>query len=168
MSRFKMTANAEVGFRLSVTPSFAAPFVMRAWGAGKWGWFTATCRDSPPLADLLIPLQRFRKGEWRSLLNHAEQSRLWELPESLPPPAEFVIEDGSSVLLEVQDSARYHRLARHEVLEQGLARTVNFLLRTSTAFEGLLAGVAALYFQQVESLPRLRSPAKPIEGPDSQ
>jgi hypothetical protein len=36
MGRFKMPPDAEVGFRLTVTPSFAAPFIMRAWGAGKW------------------------------------------------------------------------------------------------------------------------------------
>jgi hypothetical protein len=160
MARFKMPDDAEAGFRLCVTPSFAAPFVMRAWGAGKWGWFTATCRNSPPLADLIIPQQRFRKSQWRSLLNHAEHARLWELPESLPPPAGLVIEDGSSVLLEVQDSARYHRVARHEVLEPGLARTVNFLLQASTGFDVVLAGVAAHYFQQVEPLPRLQGPAE--------
>jgi hypothetical protein len=51
MGRFKKPPDAEVGFRLTVTPSFAAPFVMRAWGAGKWGWFTATCRNAPPVPE---------------------------------------------------------------------------------------------------------------------
>jgi hypothetical protein len=166
MSRFKMPPDAECGFRLTVTPSFAAPFVMRAWGTGKWGWFTATCRNVPPVLDLLIPRQRLRKGEWRALLDHAGQARLWELPESLPAPAEFVIMDGSEVLLEVQDAERYHRVGRHEVMEPGLARTINFLLGASTAFEERLAGVAALYVQQVEPLPRLRAEAEPGAAPD--
>ncbi len=166
MARFKMPSDAEAGFRLHVIPSFAAPFEMRAWGAGKWGWFSTTCRNAPPLADVLIPRQRLRKGQWRSLLNHAEQARVWELPEALPPPADFDIEDGSAVLLEVQGPARYHHVARHEVLEPGLARTVNFLLQVSTVFEGPLAGVAALYVQKVGALPRLREPAEPGAAAD--
>lgn len=166
MGRFKMPSDAEAGLRLCVSPSFAAPFVMRTWGKGRKGWFTATCRNSPPLADLLIPHQRLRKGEWKSILNHAAQAHLWDLPESLPPAAEFIIEDGSSVILEVQDPLRYHRVARHGVLEPGLARTVNLILRASTAFEEVLAGAVPLYFQQVEPLPRLRIQAKPGVEPD--
>lgn len=135
--------------------------MLRAWGAGKWGWFTATCRNPSPLPDLLVPRQRFRKGEWKSILDHAEQARLWDLPTTLPPAADFIIDDGTAVLLEMQDSVRYHQLARHAVLEPGLARTVNYLLRASTAFERELAGEAAHYWQQVEPLPRLQAPAEP-------
>ncbi|MCU0879090.1 MAG: hypothetical protein MUF06_15000 [Pirellulaceae bacterium] len=127
MGRFKMSTDAEFAFRLTVTPSFAAPFVMRVWGAGKWGWFTANCWNVPPVTDLHIPEQRLRKGEWRTLLNHVEQ-----------------------VLLEVQEVERYHWVARHELMEPGLARTINFLLSESTAFEERLACVAVLYFQTVE------------------
>ena len=161
MGRFKMPPDAEAGFRLTVVPSFAAPFIIRVWGKGKWGWFTATCRNAPPVADLIIPRQRLRKGEWRSLLCHAGQCRLWELPETLPPPAGFVIMDGSYVLLEVQDAGRYHQIERRVVMEPGLARAINFILRASTAFEQRLAGVASLYFQEVEPLPRLRGDAEP-------
>jgi hypothetical protein len=150
MGRFKMSTDAEFAFRLTVTPSFAAPFVMRVWGAGKWGWFTANCWNVPPVPDLLIPEQRLRKGAWRTLLNHVEQCRLWNLPESLAPSEEINIEDGSQVLLEVQEVERYHWVARHELMEPGLARTINFLLSESTAFEERLACVAVLYFQTVE------------------
>lgn len=160
MGCFKIADDAELGMRLCVTPSrVAAPFKMEVWGAAKSGWFTATCKNEPRLHDVLISQQRLRRGEWRSIVNYVEQGLLWQLPAMLPPPADFVVLDGSSVTLEIQNAHQYCRLERSNVMEPAMARTVNYLLAVSTVFDTDLAPWAAYYGQQVEPLPRLQDRA---------
>jgi hypothetical protein len=125
---------------------------MRVWGRGKWGWFTAHCGAYRHFPSVAIPRKRLRKGEWRTLLNHAEQCRLWELPESLPA-TEFLVLDGSCVELQLQDAERCHRIERHGDLEPGLARLVTYLVAASTIFDDDLALFAQRYAQSVEVRP---------------
>jgi len=136
MSHLGMPPGAEAVYRLTVQPSFEAPLRVEIWGAGKRGWFSARCHGTAPRQDLLVPRQRLRRGQWRSLVNHVYQSKFWGLPE-LQVQTGFVFLAGSDMVLEGQNGESYHRVRRHEALEPGLARTVNFMLQVSTLLEHL-------------------------------
>ncbi len=62
---------------------------------------------------------------------------------------DFVFLDGSDIVLEGQNGESYHRVRRHETLEPGLARTVNFMLQMSTLLEHL-PGAGDYYLQEVQ------------------
>lgn len=148
MSHLGMPPGAEAVYRLTVQPSFGAPLRVEIWGAGKQGWFSARCRGVAPLLDLVIPSLQLRRGQWRSLVNHVHQSNFWDLPE-LQAETGFVFLDGSDMVLEGQYGESYHRVRRHEALEPGLARTVNFMLQVSTLLEHL-PGAGDYYLQDVQ------------------
>jgi len=148
MSHLGMPPGAEAVYRLTVQPSFEAPLRVEIWGAGKQGWFSARCRGVAPLPDLVIPRRRLRRGQWRALVNHVHQGKFWEMPE-LQVKMDFVFLDGSDTVMEGQVGESYHRVRRHEALEPGLARTVNFMLQMSTLLERL-PGQAACYLQEVQ------------------
>jgi len=152
MSHISIPFDAEAVFRLTIKPSFEAALRIEVWGAGKQGWFSARCRGVSPRPDLMVPRQRLRRGQWRSLINHVHQSRFWELPE-LQPETDFLIFDGSDLALEGQSGESYHRVLRHEELEPGLARAINFMLHASTLLEHLPDQVARLYLQNVTQPP---------------
>ncbi len=152
MGRISIPPGAGAVFRVTIMPSFEAALRIEMWGANKRGWFSARCRGLPPRPDLLIPHQQLRRGQWRSLINHVHQSRFWGLPE-FQPETGFVVFDGSDTTLEGQQGESYHRVLRHEQLEPGLARTVNFMLHTSTLLERLPDRVAACYLQDVSQPP---------------
>ena len=147
MSHLGMPPGAEAVYRLTVQPAFGAPLRVEVWGAGKQGWFSARCRGVAPLPDLVVPRLRLRGGQWRSLVNHVQQGKFWELSE-LQPETNFLVFDGSEVALEGQCGESYHRVRRHEALEPGLARTVNFMLQMSTLLERLPAA-GGCYLQDV-------------------
>ena len=155
MSHISVPSEGEAVFRLEIKPSFETPLRMEVWGMGKQGWFSARCRGVSPRLDLMVPPQRLRRGRWRSLINHVHQSRFWELPE-LQPKADFLIFDGSDLALEGQSGETYHRVLRHEEMELGLARTINFMLHASTLLKSLPGHVARIYLQDVHQPPSLR------------
>lgn len=170
-SRFKLPPEAAVGFRLTIVALTRGTFTMCAWGgAGKWGWFDATfqsCSRARP--GWRIKRQRLRKGEWRTLLNHAQQCRLWELPEVLEPP-DPLMKDGLFLGLTIQDARRHHGVSRdNDILEPGLARTVNYLLRAAAAFAGPLAPILERFVRPVHPIlpPEPAAEPAPSAGPDS-
>lgn len=148
MSHLGMPLGAEAVYRLTVQPSFGAPLEVEIWGAGKQGWFSARCRGTAPLPDLTVPRLGLRRGQWRSLVNHVQQGKFWKLSE-LQMETNFLVFDGSDVALEGQLGENYHRVRRHEALEPGLARTVNFMLQVSTLLD-YLPGVGDCYLQDVQ------------------
>lgn len=152
MSHLGMPVGAEAVYRLTVQPSFEVPLRVEIWGAGKQGWFSARCRDAAPRPDLVIPRLRLHSGQWRSLVNHVQQGKFWELSE-LQQETNFLVFDGSEVALEGQRGESYHRVRRHEALEPGLARTVNFMLYASTLLDHLPDGSAGRYRQDVQRPP---------------
>ena len=149
MGYISLPDDAEAVFRLTITPSFDPVLEVKLWGVGKQGWVNAHRREKYASTDLVVVGQRLLPGQWRSLINHVHRSNFWGLAEHLPE-SEWMVCDGTTTALEVRQGEREHRVSRHENLEPGLARTVNFMLRASTLMEQMPDGLAACYLQTVK------------------